>query len=91
MPILTEQLARCVRKSGREAEGTPLLRVQARKTGFGGSNPPFSASHKFWPSIEKAFIFCTSGLIPNKSCFFTVSCVLATVGHRSLYSTKTRI
>lgn len=43
MPILTEQLARCVRKSGREAEGTPLLRVQARKTGFGGSNPPFSA------------------------------------------------
>ena len=30
-------------RSGRVAEGTPLLRVQAHKTGLGGSNPPFSA------------------------------------------------
>ena len=32
-----------VRRSGRVAEGTPLLRVQTGKTGLEGSNPSFSA------------------------------------------------
>ncbi len=34
-----------VRRSGRVAEGTPLLRVQTGKTGLEGSNPSFSATN----------------------------------------------
>ena len=65
-----------MRRSGREAEGTPLLRVQARKTGFGGSNPPFSATTEFWPSNVKALILSTLSNVLKILSFFSVDCLL---------------